>query len=265
MSDVNEVRIKELDLNTLNPVDAKDYKNGVKYVCIGKPGSGKSTVIKHIIYSKKHIFPVAKVFSGTEDSNGFFGQWIPDIFITQGLDPKDLSGLENFRKRQKIAHKHLEPIGDNPWAVIVIDDCTSDKSFLKKPIVQEMYKNGRHWRMMYILSLQYCMDLPSDVRGSVDGTFIFRETNPQNRERLFKNYGACIGTLSEWNELMDQLTEDYHCIFVKNNVQSNKIEDTIFYFKADINRIPKDWKFGCSDFWQFHKERYNKNFNEILS
>lgn len=260
--DVQKIGIHELDLNTLYPRNQKDFKNGVKYVMIGKPGTGKSTVIKHLIYSKKHIFPVAHVFSGTEDSNGFFGSFIPPLFVTQGLDVKNLNPLENFRKRQKIVHQYLEPIGQNPWAIEVIDDCTSDKSFLKRPIVQEIYKNGRHWRMMHILSLQYCMDLPAEIRGSVDGTFIFRETNATNREKLFKNYGGCVGSLSEWNDLMDQLTEDYHCIYVKNNVQSNNIEDCIFYFKADLNLIPKNWKFGCKEYWTFAEERYNKNYTE---
>jgi ATPase subunit of ABC transporter with duplicated ATPase domains len=76
-------------------------KNGSKYVIIGKPGTGKSTLVKSIIYSKKHIFPVGMFFSGTEDSNGFFSEIAPTSFIYNGLDTNDLTPIENFKKRQK--------------------------------------------------------------------------------------------------------------------------------------------------------------------
>jgi hypothetical protein len=262
------VNIRELDLTKLKPENDKDFKNGVKYVMIGKPGSGKSTVIKELIFSKKHIFPVMKVHSGTEDSNGFFGEWVPDLFIEQGLESKGkgekatIPSFENFRKRQKLAKNQLESRGMNPWGIMVVDDCTSTTSFFKAPVMQDAYKNGRHWRWMYILSLQYAMDLPSDLRGLVDGVFIFKETNLNNRERLRKNFGGNIET-KEWNDLMDQLTEDYHCIFIDTKVQSNEIEDYIFYFKSNLDLIPKDWKFGCKEYREFAKQRYNPNYNEL--
>ena len=103
--------INELDINTLKPEHSKDYKNGSKLVIIGAPGTGKSTIIKSIIYSKKHILAVGQVFSGTEDSNGFFGEFFPDSFIYNGLDASELTHLDNFKKRQKIARQYIEPTG----------------------------------------------------------------------------------------------------------------------------------------------------------
>ena len=55
---------------------------------------------------------------------------------------------------------------------------------------------------------------------------------------------------------MDALTTDYTALYINNMSTSNKIEDTVFYYKADPTKIPKDWKFGCKEFWQFHNERY---------
>jgi hypothetical protein len=90
--------------------------------------------------------------SGTEDSNGHYQKIFPSSFIYNKLDEKK---LHNFITRQKVAKNHLQ----NPWAVLLLDDCTDDPKLFNKPIFQGIFKNGRHWKMLFILSLQYCMDV----------------------------------------------------------------------------------------------------------
>ena len=63
--------------------------------------------------------------------------------------------LRTIIKRQKLAHKHLI----NPWAVLILDDCTDDPRVFNKPLQNALYKKGRHWKLLYILSLQYAMDV----------------------------------------------------------------------------------------------------------
>jgi hypothetical protein len=263
--DSKVIGIKELDLNNLYPQHPDDKKNGSKYIIIGKPGTGKSTLIESILYSKKHIFPVGKVHSGTEDSNGFFGTLMPTTFIENGLDLANLDSIENFKKRQKYVKQYLEPRGDYPWSYLILDDCSSDNKLFKKPIFQELYKNGRHWRMMHLLSLQYSLDIPPPIRACIDGVFILRESNPGMRKKLYENYGSCVETFGEWNDLMDALTNDFTAMFINNKTTSNNLEDVIFYFKADINAIPKNWKMGCKEFWEFHEERYNPSYVDSSS
>jgi hypothetical protein len=263
-NDSNALYIKELDVNTLKPEHSTDFKNGCKLVIIGAPGTGKSTIIKSIIYAKKHILAVGQVFSGTEDSNGFFGEFFPESFIYNGLDTSDLAPLENFKKRQKIARKYIEPTGGYPWALNIIDDCTYDTTFLKKTIYKDLMKNGRHYAMLQILSLQYCLDIKPDIRVNINGVFILRESRLDIRKKLYENYGGCIPTFEMFCQIMDALTTDYTALYINNMSTSNKIEDTVFYYKADPSKIPKDWKFGCKEFWQFHKERYIGNDGEMF-
>lgn len=252
------LKIRELDLNNIRPKDVSDVKGGGRYIAIGAPGSGKSSVMKAICYSKKHFIPVGNVFSGTEDSNEFFSSWVPDTFIFNGID-EDLNQIEKFEKRQKIAHKYLEKQGYNPWCFQIIDDCTADNKFLKKPIIKSIYKNGRHWRILHILSLQYAVDIDASIRTCVDGVFIFRETRADMREKLFKYYASCVPSLDVFNQIMDKLTENYTCIFIDYRAQSNNMEDCIYYYKADLNKIPKDWKMGSKEYWDYHYERFDKN------
>ena len=217
--------------------------------------TGKSTVIQDIVASKSHIIPVAQIFSGTEDSNHFYSTKMPGICVYNKLDMK---AIENFVVRQKIAKQHLA----NPWALQIIDDCTDDPKILKKPLFQMYYKNGRHWSMMHILSLQFSLDISPSIRSNIDYTFILRETNLGNRERLHKNYANCIDNFADFQDIMDAVTEDYTALVIDNRQTSNKIEDCVFWYKADPNRIPSNWKFGSGSAWEFHYDRMDPNYTD---
>lgn len=247
------IRIRELDLRTLHPQHDKDASSG-RYIAIGRPGSGKSSVIMSLIYAKKHIIPVAQIFSGTEDASHFFARRFPEAFLFGQLS-EDAVG--SFVRRQKLAIQYLP---ECPWALQLIDDCTDDPKILKRPLFQNIYKNGRHFKMLHILSLQYALDLLPSIRSSIDGTFIMREPTVRNRRILWENYASIIPTFDMFCDIMDQLTQDYTAVFINNRAQSNNIEDCVFYYRADLTAIPDDWKFGCESYWKFHNARYDPSY-----
>lgn len=249
--------IRELDLNTLNPKDQKDTKGGARYGVIGMPGSGKSSLIKYLMYCKKHIAPVAQIFSGSEENQPFFGDFTPQSFISGDLEASNMNPLENFEKRQKIARQYLEPEGTSPWCFNIVEDGTSDTKFMKTPVFQRMYKNGRHWRMIHLLSLQFALDLKSNIRGCLDGVFIMFTANPDIRKKIYEKFGNYIPTYADFCDLMDSL-EQYEALYINyKSSENNDLESNVFFIKPDIKRVPKGWKFGCPEYWEFHNERYN--------
>ena len=243
--------IKELNLEKIMPNTDNCNKNGQggsKIVVIGKPGTGKTTLITDLLYHKKHIYPTGLVFSGTEDSNGHYSKIFPSTFVYNKLD-NDV--LESYIKRQKLARDNIK----NPWSVLLLDDCTDDPRIFNDPLFQGLFKNGRHWKMLFILSLQYCLDIKPVIRTNVDGCFILRETNLKNRKSLWENYAGVIPDFNQFCEIMDQITDDYTALYINNTGQSNKIEDCIFWYKA--KGVHENFKFGCSEYWNFHDDRYN--------
>jgi hypothetical protein len=243
---------------TINEIGYGEYYgfsiDGNRRFCLANfeivKNTGKSTIIQDIMAYKSHICPVIQVFSGTEDSNHFFSEKCPPVCVFNKYDEKS---IENFVKRQKIAKKYL----DNPWAMQIIDDCTDDPASLRKPLIQSYYKNGRHWKMIHILSLQYCLDIRPNIRSNIDYTFILRESNLKSRKSLHENYAGCIDSFQDFCDIMDQITEDYTALVINNRVQSNKMEDCLFWYKANPNKIPPNWKFGHKDAWSFNNERFD--------
>ena len=254
MSSTQTLKIKELDVDIIPPctnrANEKSY-GGSKICVIGKPGTGKTTLISSLLYAKKHIFPVGIVMSGSEDSNGFYRKIFPSTFVYNDYDEDK---IKDFIRRQKLASQHLP----NPWGVILLDDCTDDPKIFNKPLQHGMYKRGRHWKMWYILSLQYAMDVKPVIRTNVDGVFILREPILKNRKSLWENYASIVPDFTLFCNIMDQLTTDYTALYIHNASKTNNWQDCVFYYKANI--IPEDFKFGCEDYWNFHFERYNEEY-----
>ena len=241
------IGINELNLDMIRPNSAQTTKvsGGTKLTIIGKPGSGKSMLIRALLHSKKHLIPTGIVISGSEDSNKFYSNMFPDIFI---YDKYDKTIVEKLIQRQKLAKENLP----NPWAVLIMDDCMDDVKIFNDPIMVGLFKNSRHWSLMSIFSNQYVFDFKPVIRTNIDGVFIFREPNLSNREKLYRNFASIIPTYKLFTELMDGLTSDFTCLFINNQTTSNDWKECVYYYKAPVH---PPFKFGCEDYWTFASTR----------
>lgn len=212
-----------------------------------------TTLITSLLYEKRGIFPSAMIMSGTEDSNGHYKKIVPSTFVFNKLNEKK---IEEYITRQKIAKRHLS----NPWSILLLDDCTDDPKIFNRPLFQGIFKNGRHWKSLFLISLQYCMDIKPVIRTNVDGVFILRETNIRNRKSLWENYAGIIPDFSMFCTIMDAITDNYTALYIHNQVQSNALEDCVFWYKA--KNVPNNFRLGSKDFWKFHHTRYDTNYSD---
>jgi len=258
MNNPRVLSIKELDLDLIHPspddIRYPEKCNGSsKIVVIGKPGTGKSILIGSLLYNKRTLIPTGLIMSGTEDSNHYYQNIFPSTFIYNSLQTEK---MKDFRSRQKVANRYLP----NPWSLLLLDDCTDTPATLRTPLFQDYMKNGRHWNILFIISLQYCMDVLPSIRTNIDGTFILRESNLKNRKSLYENYAGIIPTFKLFCSLMDALTEDYTALYIHNAGKQNDWQECVFYYKAPYPT--PEFKFGSDDFWEFHETRYNKDYRD---
>lgn len=243
--------VKELDLDDINPNAANMNTNlgGSKIAIIGSPGTGKSVLIKALLHAKSNIIPVGTVVSGSEDTNRFYSKMFPKVFIYDQFKP-DI--IEAIHKRQKLSLQYNK----NPWSVLILDDCMDDVKMFNHPLVVGLFKNSRHWKLLSIFANQYVLDLKPVLRNCIDGVFIFRDAKETNREKIWKNF-ASIVPYALFCQLMDEITEDYTALYIKNQSTSNRWTDNVYYYKVK-QPVGDDFKFGCNEYWKFSDERAKK-------
>lgn len=249
------IQLKKFDMNNI-----KDDK---VIVLIGKRDTGKSFLVKDLLYYHQSI-PIGTVISGTESANSFYSDIIPSLFIHDEYT-SDL--IANVVKRQKIVvNKYKQEIATkgrsrvDPRAFLILDDCLYDKSWIKDTNIRTIFMNGRHYSMMFIITMQYALGIPPNLRTNVDYVFILRENYVSNRKRLYEHYCGMFPTFEMFCQVMDQCTENYECLVINNNAKSNKLEDQVFWYKAAPHN---DFQIGSSKFWKAHRRLYNSNYQDL--
>ena len=114
-----------------------------------------------------------------------------------------------------------------------------------------LFMNGRHWKIMLIITMQYPLGVPPNLRTNIDYTFILREPYISNRKRIYENYAGMFTTFESFCQVMDQCTENYECLVIANNAKSNKLSDQIFWYKA-ANHV--NFRLGSKEFWELSKD-----------
>ncbi len=217
---------------------------------IGKRGTGKSTLVTDIMYYKRNI-PSGVVMSATEEGNHYYRQYVPDLFIYGAYNKET---IENIIERQK---DNINKFGTTNPVFILLDDCMYDRSFMKDECIRQLFMNGRHWKIFFLLTTQYCMDLPPGLRSNIDYVFVLRENVIQNREKLWKSFFGVFPTFNMFQQVMDACTENYECLVIDNTSKSNKLNECVYYYKAAI-RPP--FRIGSSAMWEAHSRYYNPKY-----
>lgn len=226
-------------------------------VVIGPRGAGKSFLIRDLM-TLIHKIPVGKIISGTEESNHYYGQFNPDIFIE---DEYTEEMIEDFVDRQKDITKK---VNEDPKykkvdnrALLLLDDCLWDDSWTKHKLMRFIFMNGRWWGITAIFGLQEPLGLPRGLRGNIDYVFICNNGNPREREVIYKNYISGFKNRKEFDKVMDSCTQDYNVLVIKKTSNSSKLKDTVFWYKA---RERLGFKFGSPLVWKYHGEKYDKHY-----
>jgi len=235
----------DLKIKTLNPSNIPD---GSVCVFIGKRKTGKSCAIRDLMYHKRY-YPMGMIISGSEFVNPFFCDFFPDKYIMESYDD---DAIKNVIKRQKKIKKYAEQqkkLGKrevDSRFFLVFDDCLHDANKWKKAEpIKSIFMNGRHFGLFFLLSFQYVIGIPPNLRTNIDYVFIFRDSSRSNRYKLWKEFGAAIHEFKLFCAIMDNLDE-FECIVICLDATKTKFEDQIMYWKATLRQ---NFRFGSQEFW----------------
>lgn len=230
---------------------------------IAKRGSGKSWLCRSIL---KHFsnYPGGIIISPTEDMSCFYGDFFPDLFIHQeyesciiaNLLARQKSVIDKCRKYYKMKKKV------DPRVFLIMDDCLADGGKWKKdPPMAAIFLNGRHYQIMFILTMQYPLGIGPQMRGNIDYIFVLFDDYYTNQKKIFEHYAGMFPSFDFFRQVFLQITDDYGCMVIVNKGAKKNIFDKIFYYKAeDIKHIDK---IGGGQFKKFAEYNFNPKYKEL--
>jgi hypothetical protein len=195
--------------------------------------------------------PVGVIISPTEQSNGYYQEFIPKMFIHPRFQPEI---VKRFIERQKLNIKKSKMDSNiDPRAYIILDDCMFDDSWKRDPYIQEIFFNGRWLKCLFIFCLQDPMGCGPSLRNNVDYTFILSDTKITNRKKIYEHYASVFPSFQYFCDVMDACTQNYECLVINNKATSGKLEDQVFWYKADMH---DKFHVGPDEIWTFSEENY---------
>jgi hypothetical protein len=239
---------KRLNLR-LRKFDMTKIKHDKVVVLIGKRETGKSFLVKDLLWHHQSL-PVGTVISGTEGANQFYSKVVPPMFIHEEYSPLIIA---NVLKRQKLVAKKIAndlstrgTTAVDPRNFLILDDCLYDQSWIRDRNIRYLFMNGRHVHTMFIITMQYAMGIPPNLRTNIDYIFILRENIVANRRRLYEQYAGMFPDFDSFCQVMNQCTENFECLVIDNNAKSNKLEDQVFWYKANPHQ---DFRLCSPEIW----------------
>ena len=241
--------------------DLKKMAENCTIAMIAKRASGKSYLTREILYHKRDL-PSAIAISRTEKLNTFYGEFIPDIYIYDEFDTSILNKIFARQAKMNEDNKRRLENGKKPKddrLMIIMDDCMSSKgTWVKDQNILELFFNGRHHHVSFILTMQFALGIPPEMRSNFDYIFLLAEDFKSNRKRLYEHYAGMFPSLESFEKVFSDITQNYGVMVIDNRVHSTDITEKVFWYKA--KETPK-FTLGSKKYIKYHKKKYDKNHN----
>ena len=231
---------------------------------IAKRATGKSFLTREIMFKKRNIASAVAI-SRTEKLNCFYSDFIPDSYIYPEYTSDILSRIYERQAKMNEDNKRRVKEKKKPkddTLMLIMDDCMSSKgTWLKDPNILELFFNGRHHHVSFILTMQYAVGIPPEMRSNFDYIFLLAEDSVNNRKRLYEHYAGMFPTFDIFQQVFTDVTEHYGMMVINNRIHSKNITDKVFWYRA--KEVP-DFKIGCNKFHRFHKSSYDSEWNKRM-
>lgn len=245
----------------------KQFVSDPAIVMIAKRGAGKSWIVRAILEFFKDI-PVGAIISPTDRMSCFYGTFFPDSYIFYEYKSEIIQKILTRQKAIIDKKKAKKEQGKDLDArsFIVMDDCLGQKgSWARDPPIQELLFNGRHYQIMYILTMQFPLGISPELRSNFDYIFLLAEDYISNMKRMYDHYAGMFPNFDSFRQVFVQLTDDFGSMVIVNRGVRKSLFEKVFYYKAPDFSTLKNVPFGCKQFRNFHKNNYDETWKDRKS
>lgn len=248
-TDLFQLNLKKFDPSRIRPYSTLLFAGG--------RGTGKSFLMRDIIYHLKKRFYDMYVFSGTQEDDHPWTDLSPKKYVNICREVFPNSVLKNALdvQEQRMEIGRQIDIKVPPTAYVF-----EDLEFLTKPIwnvpgVREIWFNGRHSKTYAFCAFQYIMEIKMSLRGMFDYAFFTMDNNVKSRERIRDQFGGVFPSDEAFENIFFACTTNYKAMVIDLRARSYNIEDCVFWYRA-IDHGP--FKVGIQEVWDKAVEEENK-------
>lgn len=234
-----DLNLKFFDIDAI-PVDAV-------ILIIGRRGTGKSVIAKDIL-SRKTYLRRGICISPTETGNSAWGKHIPKKYISTEYDKRITENLNNLQRTTKLRDT-VDPTRPEP-VFAVFDDCAFESAFFKDKPTKFIFMNGRHFNIFSVITIQYSMDVPRNLRANADFVFVLMDNIVTNRQRLYESFFGMFPNFKVFEKTFLDCTENNECLVLDNRKATNDIEKCVFWYKAELK---DNFRLGTAKDWAYQK------------
>lgn len=241
----------------------KSIKDNSAVVIVAKRNSGKSHLVKEIVYVKRD-YPCVVVIAPTDKMNNFYASFIPSLYIHYEYSSEILGRIFQRQERlilqnKKRAEKGVPPLDTR--LLLIMDDClASKKLWSKDKNVYELLQNGRHYHITYILTMQYALGISPELRTNFDTIMLLHDDFGTNVKKLFDHYAGMFEDFAEFRRVFSSMTDNYGCMVLNMQSRSKFITDKVHWFRARA-QLPA-FVCGSDAYKRYSSKKFDKEWND---
>lgn len=254
---MSNIVLKEFDPEVIEK--RRKTGNSPNILIIGKKHTGKTVLLEDLVYHQRDI-PIYTVMSETEEANHIYRHHHHELMIHSKFNGEIIDKLIQ-KQRQKIIEcdrRGIDPASRPEMGMgLILDDCGYDKKIFKKENMRQIFMNGRHWKITCLITLQYMMDIPPELRANADYVFVLRNSIRKEQYKLWEHFFGIFPHFKEFQQVLEKMTNDYGCLVLDQTSKSTNITDQVFYYKATPGR---QYKIGSINLWKELDLRFNREY-----
>lgn len=195
---------------------------------VGKRGCGKTTLLKDLLSRMTGQVDYALAMCPTMESAEMLRECMPASSVYDKYLPSKVDQIV------KVA-QHFMALGKKRKILLCLDDCLYDRNVLRSQAIREIFFNGRHMGITFVVLAQYCMDISPDLRTQIDYLFVMKENIVSNRQKLWKYLFGCVQNFDDFSAIMDRCTQNFECLCLDNTLNSGAVQECVFWYKASLD------------------------------
>lgn len=218
----NSIDIKEQDLGEFT-----DISGGVNAM-ISSTGSGKTTILKHILSVVHNKYDVIILMSRTARLQKAY-DFFPRDNIVDDYDEELMTTIWNTQLEDHEKGKKLDKV------MVILDDVIASPSFKKSKMIEEMAFSARHLNItMWILSQNYTSIKPG-IRNNIRILVSFWLESKKEREKVIEQFLSTINNRVGSHIFKAITGTKYQAIIISNYKVGVPFEEKVKKFIADPN------------------------------